>query len=236
MLQDVDNRTMAFTFDLTTDDAPLTVGLDIQQFSSRDFAAASPTITFNLPHATMPRTFPIYITGDNLTRRAHLDLIGLRPATSSLYTTSIPSSLRPPTLAKRIHRYSHAPAMEMADMLARTGCSKETAFNISKEIVANCIACQKSGPPQPSKKLSLFHICEAHNQEIQTDFMYVEIREAKYCVLHVVDTGTAFSKTAIASKRSAECMATLLESIWIHRHGAPVSLSADAEFAKTPIR
>lgn len=66
--------------------------------------------------------------------------------------------------------------------------------------------------------------------------MYVKIREAKYCVLHVVDTGTAFSRTAIANKRSAKCMSTLLESIWIHRHGASVSLSADAEFAKAPIR
>lgn len=148
MLQDVDNRTIAFTFDFTMNDSSLTIGLDVQPFSSRNFAAANPTITFNLPYATTPRTFSIYILGDNFTKRAHLDLIEHRPATSSLLTTSSLSSLRPTTLAGRIHRYSHAPAVETVDMLARTGCNKEIASNISNEIVANCIACQKLGLPQ----------------------------------------------------------------------------------------
>lgn len=126
--------------------------------------------------------------------------------------------------------------MKMVDMLARSGCSKEIVFNISKEIVANCMVCQKSRSPQPSEKLSLSHYCETSNQELQTGSMYVEIWEAKCCVLHDVDTGTAFFETSIANKQSAGCMAILLKSIWIHRHGAPVSLSTDAEFTKASIR
>lgn len=47
MIQDLDKKTMSFTFTLTTDDAPLAVGLGVQKVSSQRFAAANLSVTFN---------------------------------------------------------------------------------------------------------------------------------------------------------------------------------------------
>lgn len=60
---------------------------------------------------------------------------------------------------------------------------------------------------------------EEFNNKIQTEFMFATILSTGYCILHVDDTVTSYSESAIVSLRSAECMALLLELIWIHRHG-----------------
>lgn len=84
--------------------------------------------------------------------------------------------------------------------------------------------------------MSLTHVCQAFNQELQADFAICEIRGTKYVVLHGVDTGTSSSESPFASTRSAEAMAQGLEVIWPLRHGAPVAFSGDSEFITRPMR
>lgn len=84
-------------------------------------------------------------------------------------------------------------------------------------------------------KMSLSHICEAFNEKIQVDFMFTDIRNRNYCVLHIGDTGTSYSETGIVSKRSLNNIISALEACWILKHGSPCRLLADSEYIKKPI-
>lgn len=233
IVQDLNNNPVSLTFDLTNDDAPITIGLDVQQFSKRDFCIPEPFLTIHHPQDSNPKSLPIYVKGRNsLTKRAYLDLIGLTPTSGALTATVSGLTIRPTTMARRLHRYTHAPLREMVDMLTRTGCDKTAALRICREIHDNCLVCAQTGPPAPTRKISLTHVCRAFNTEIQADFMFVAIRATKYCVIHVVDASTGYSETAMSPQRSVSTMASAVETIWIHRHGTPSSFSADTEFTK----
>lgn len=122
------------------------------------------------------------------------------------------ASQRTLTLAKRIHRYSHAQYAEMIEILAQSERNKTGMAELCRKIIDACPVCARSGPPKHSKKVSLTHVCKEFNQEMQVDFMFADVRNSKYCVLHVVDTSTAYSETPIVSKRSADIMANRMEA------------------------
>ena len=68
------------------------------------------------------------------------------------------------------------------------------------------------------------------------DFTFCTIRESKHTVLHLVDTGTGYSEAAITTSRKAETIIDTFETQWLHRHGAPLSVSADDEMNNQPCR
>lgn len=231
--QDIQNSPVRMTFDLANDDSPLIIGMDVQQFASSNFLDNISTFKIRRPQDNIVKILPVYISGRNkFNKRAYLDIIGLVRKANTLMATNRGSYIRPLTLAKRIHRYSHAPPRDMIEMLTRTGCPREQAEVISRKIAESCLICSQTGLPLPTRKVSLTHVSEAFNSEIQADYMFVYIRKDKFCVLHVVDAGTGYSEAKIVEKRSIEIMVTTLETIWVHRHGAPQSFSADSEFTK----
>lgn len=175
----------------------------MQRYSKRSFTANSPTITLSRPSDDRPRSLPIYIRSiDPIHLRAHADITGLMPTTETLLVTHHTANRRTSTLAKRIHRYSHAPYSEMIEILTRGGRNEPGIQALCKDLVDACLVCARSGQPLATKKVSFTHICEKFNQEAQADFMFVDIRNTKCCALHIVDSGTAYSETAIVSKRS----------------------------------
>lgn len=236
-IQDVNGRPTNLFFDLTDDESPLTIGLDVQQYSQRSYVKPNSSITFMRPNDRHPRTLPVYIRGDDPLRlRAHVDIVGLMPTSLSFLVTNPSGPQRASTLAKRLHRYTHAPYKEMVEILSRGGHKNAKVKHLCREIIESCPVCARSGPPTPTKKISFTHVCEAFNQEIQADFMFADIRGTKYCILHVVDTGTSYSEATIVSRRSGEIMAHTLETVWLLNHGAPKKFSADSEFTKGRIK
>lgn len=236
-LQDINGRTTHISFDLTHGDSPLIIGLDLQQYSARTFIGPQPTIIFQRPSEREERVLPIYIREtDTIHRRAHVDLIGLKPTAATLLVTHRSSVIRANTMAKRLHRYSHAPISEMVYMLQRGGYNTPRLRRLCTDIVEACPVCARSGLPAPCRKISLTHVCQEFNQEVQADFMFANIRGTKYCVLHIVDTGTRYSEATVVSNRSCAIMASEMETVWILRHGAPKRFSADSEFTKGPLK
>lgn len=144
IIQDIDNKPVALTFDLTNDDAPLTVGLDVQQYLQRDFTKRDAYITILRPQDVSSRSLLIHTQDEGLKKRAHIDLIGLKQESSSLAATSFAINARPITLAKRIHRYTHGSKEEMIGMLERMGYDHYIAENICTKIVEKCSVCQQS--------------------------------------------------------------------------------------------
>lgn len=80
------------------------------------------------------------------------------------------------------------------------------------------------------KKISLSHINEKFNQEVQADFTIAYMGSEKINVLNIIDLGTNYGKRVIAPDRQASKMMSFFEKHWIYHHGAPKSFSADPEF------
>lgn len=238
--QNMVNKAVALTFDLADDDAQLSIGLDVQQYSKRDFTAQKPVIMFLRNQETSMISLPIYTQGHGLNNWTYVYIIRLRPGSKSL---CVPESLFlsavrlasytwPNALAKQIHHYTHAPRAEMVYMLELSGCPGRFAAKTCAEIGNNCLSCQRSGTPTLSRKILQSHTCEQFHSKIQTDYMFVTICSTEHFILHIFDSGTDYSETAFVNQQSAESMATVLESIWSHQHGTPFSFSADWEFIR----
>lgn len=233
-VQDINGRVTYITFDLFDDDSPLIIGLDLIRYGISDFVSVQLTLTFKRPTDDHMRCLPIYITSPNSVQaRAHVEL--LFNTSCTLMATGSNFS-RPLALAKRLHRFIHAPAHELTRLIRRAGHENPDLEKAISDVGNACEPCARSGPPLPSKKLSLSKVNVAFNQFLQADFMFCQIRGRKHCVLHAVDAATSFYETIIVQSRSAVVMAAALESIWIIRHGAPTRFASDYEFQTTPMR
>lgn len=91
----------------------------------------------------------------------------------------------------------------------------------------------KSGQPAPSKNLSVHHVNQTFNQEVQLDYKYRNIRDTKHVLLHIVDGGTAYSETIIAQDRRMETATMKIEEIWLNRNCVPKMMSSEDEFVAT---
>lgn len=101
-----------------------------------------------------------------------------------------------------------------------------------EKVFQSCEICVSSGRPCNSKKISLSHINEDFNEELQADFMVVYIKEKKYFVLNIVDVGRRYGERMIAESRGAAHLMEMMETEWTYHHGAPKRFGADPEFCK----
>lgn len=142
--------------------------------------------------------------------------------------------IRPITITKRIQRFERAPFSELVRLLARIGCPVGKAKqNVCQEIGNNCNVSSHPRPLASAQKLSLPLACQAFNEKIEADFIYLVICKTKYCFLHVVDNDARYSKSFTFNERYTERMINLLKVIWFLRHGAFKEISADVEFTKS---
>lgn len=130
------------------------------------------------PQDLLPWTLLLHFTEeDPLNIRSQLNITGLRPAGASrtMSVTSFGSPTRLITVARRLHKYTHAPLREIIDHLSRTCCPNIYASNICNEFIDSCAVCKRPGHPASSKMLSLAHIDKAFNPKVQTDSIFAKI-------------------------------------------------------------
>lgn len=133
LIQNLNGCSKDLSFDLTKDSSPLIIGLDLQHFSQRSFLEPCYSITIKIPHDMFSKNLPIYIKNQNpLSSRAQVDVIGLMRTLNSFLVTNNSSKLRTISLAKRLHRYSHAPSGEMLEILCENERGEESLRNTCK--------------------------------------------------------------------------------------------------------
>ena len=249
-IEDVNGLPVSFRFDLCDDDSPLSIGLNVKAESITNLIDNPPTMTIQRKGDKGRRVLPIYMdpldsstqTKERATlmkRRVRLDVTGFNITSKGLMSTGTierARNLRPSTFARRLHRFTHAPVDETKTILRRAGLLTEELERAVEAVAENCDVCARSGQPLPSRKASLNHADEAFNRHLQADYVFVDIKGTKHCVLHAVDAGTSFSEAVIVENRTNDLMASTLERIWLLRHGAPSEFSSDAEFDKAPMR
>lgn len=230
-LHDIDGQPTSFTFDLVEGDSPLLLGLDIKQHSNTMNITTPRYIKFKRPEDKSPRRFVSYIKPDPVdgTLRLRMELV---PHSNSTVRSLMANIKKRPdlSLAKKVHRYTHATIEEMKGIFKNAGRLTDGLQTALENVFDACEICNSSGRPHNMKKLSLSHIDKAFNNEIQVDFLWCDIKGTKYCILNITDTATCYGERVIASSRSVGSMTKLIESHWICQHGAPGGISSDPEF------
>ena len=229
-IHDINGKPTAFTFDLVSGSSPLILGQDVREHCNTFNLTDQRYIQMRRPHDDAHRYLFTYLVPTD--QRLRLDIAPHPRSSKKTLLGNIHTSVKREPLAfcKRVHRYTHATPEEMmilckdADMM---GPELEDAI---KRVFGACEICAKNGRPLPSKKVSLTHVNQEFNVELQIDFLFPTVRGCKRTVLNMTDTGTNYSELMLCESRTAEAMIQAIETTWIYKHGAPGAISADDEF------
>lgn len=205
--------------DLIDGDSPLIVGLNVRQFSNADNNTDSKTITFSRSIDGRGRTFNTFISLDS--SKNPCLRIELVPHTSSTALSLLSSIVKRKELsfAKKIHRFTHTNPTEMKCLIDDSRHGSLAMNAACKRVLEACSICASSGRPANKKKISLSHVIEACNEEMQADFLAVHIRKRKFEVLNTV-LGTLYGKRSISSSRLAASLMAVIETSWMCSYGA----------------
>lgn len=241
-LLDVNRNPCTLCFDLIEGDSVLVVGLDVGKFALQDNISQITTLKIKRPEDNSVRIFETYISiedSNQIVQRLRIELAA-RPSTCvrSLMSSTLTTRARrePILFAKRIHRATHAPADQVIAICRQAGILTPALQEAIENVHAACDICTSSGRPKSSSKISLAHVNEAFNMEVQVDFCFEFIKDRRQTIFLITDTGTGFTEGAITAKRNLDDMCKLFEQLWIFKHGAPTSLSADDEYNRGKMR
>lgn len=101
-----------------------------------------------------------------------------------------------------------------------------------EKVLKSCTICSSTERPKHQNNISLTHINEKFNQEVQADFTIAYIGTEELVKLKVIDLGTNYEGRTIAVSRDANTMMQPFENLWLYHHGATVRFSADPGFTK----
>lgn len=236
-LQDMEDQPTEIIFDVTRDASPIVIGMDFKKYSVTDNLSSPPTVMVLRPGDVKPRRLETYMTdGSPYKLRLRLLVVPVIRTTGLLGEARRPLSMRPLTLAKRIHNATHAHPEQMKRICHEAGWLTPELTDAIITVANECPSCAMSGTPAPSKKLSINHINQDFNEEVQVDFTYLSLGGKTHTAIHVVDVGTAYSELRMVDSRRADKLIDNLDLIWFYHHGMPTLLSADDEFNRQPIR
>lgn len=236
-MQDVNRKPVVIVFDVTNDNSPIVIGMDIKRFTTTNNLSKPTFMYMRRPGDRGSRCLQTYLSGDGpLTTRLRLLVAPTGLSLALMGGARKPEPIRPMTLAKRIHSMTHAHPLQAIRICRDAGWLSPELVRAIKEVSRACPSCAISGPPGPSKKISINHVNEHFNEEVQADYTYLNIDGKTYTALHVADVGTGYSEIKIVKSRRADQLVNDIDLVWIYKHGTPKTLSADDEFNREPIR
>lgn len=229
-INDRNGNATTLPFDLVEGRSPLILGLDVKQYSNTLNRQDPPVIEFQRPSDTAVRQFEIYQAKDE-DGNPRLRVSMVPHQHSSVRSLLANGSARQDlNLVRRLHRYTHWNSHEMKQFLQDAGQLTAERSRICQKIQDECDVCASSGRPAIRNKISMTHINQQFNEEVQVDFTVAYIAGEKYEIFNIIDLGTGYGERSIAASHGTEQIIQLIETTWLYRHGAPGTLSADPEF------
>lgn len=141
-----------------------------------------------------------------------------------------PTNRRSSTLAKRLHRLTHAHPQDLITVCTQSGWLTPELEKAIKKVSSDGIICAKSGPALPTKKASIRHVNQEFGDEVQMDNGYFDVRGAKHIVLSMVDVGTTYAEGGLVEARNMEVSWECIECVWICSHCQSRAISGGDEF------
>lgn len=206
--------------------------MDVRKYCNTFNLATQRYIEMCRPTDNADRVFYTYLVPND--SRLRLDVAPHPLATVGTLLGNIHTTVQrtPMAFCKRIHRYTHAHPDALREICANARILSEPLDHAIAKVSAACKVCTKNGLPMPARKVSLTHVNEAFNEEIQMDFFFITIQGANLIILIITDTGTGFSELTIVESRHPDVFIREIERSWVCRHGAPNAVSADDEYNK----
>lgn len=239
---DTQGNPTSFTFDIVKGDSPLVMGLDVGRHTDSHNLTAKPLIKILRPRDNALRILKTYIEGDDKRNPDCLRMrVELAPSPQSAICTLLTklhtrATRAPKTLAKQLHRLTHAPSQQVKNLCRHAGILSEDLEDAIDAIDAACEVCARHGRPLPLKKISLTPVNEAFNEEIKIDFTYIEINGTTHTLIVITDTGTGYSESEIVAAKNVTTIMEAIDWFWICRHGTLKHASADDEYNRTGLR
>lgn len=235
---DINNRATDLTFDLIRGSSPLILGLRVIQFSNQLGSSANIQLYISIsgPTDKQPRLFHTYIRTDDrgsdlsIRKRIRLSPSWDTNACALPSKFSINARRSPLVLSRKLHRFTHPHPDEVKRIGRDAGILAKPLDDAIIKVDEAGEVCAKSGTPKPLRKVSLAHINENLNEEVQIDFMFQIIRDAKRTVFVMTDTGNGYKESVAMPNRSISMIIQALETPWFYQHGMPRKASADDEF------
>lgn len=97
-------------------------------------------------------------------------------------------------MAKRIHRFGHASASDMQNLMEGASFEPAKVTEACRTVLDACPICITTGRPANMKKISPTHMNESFNVELQVDFTYIRMRGERYEMLIMIDLGTKYGE------------------------------------------
>lgn len=227
---DMNGKPTIIPFDIVEGESPLILGLDVKRFADTINLAQPSILKIKRPSDKAERHFHTYLDKDiNGNLRTWVE-IAHHPKLSVNSLMSSVDKHRTLNIVKKLHRFSHASSSDMACLLESAGYKDNNLKDICERVYNSCDICASSGRPSHMRKISVSHVNEAFNEELQADFLVAYIRGERVDILNMVDTGTGYGERMIVPSRNAGVMKNMMETRWFCAHGAPKRFSADPEF------
>lgn len=157
----------------------LTIGLGFKKFANTVNSGPAPFISFRRRGHQSDHHFPVYISKDRQGNgRLRLELV---PYLNSTVCSLMCNVKKHPSrnIVEKIHRFSYASSGEMQKFLPE---ARLAGSEVEKEIQAiydSCLSCALSGRPFNRRKVSISHINEAFDENIQAYFTVIYVQKHK---------------------------------------------------------
>lgn len=112
----------------------------------------------------------------------------------------------------------------MSDYDSLTG---ETPEFYEKVYDACNIYASTGRPADRQKKIKFTHVNNSFNSIIVLDFLVVQVKKENYHVIKTEGLEISYGKGEIVNHHCTDTIRTKLETKWIHRRVAPLSLTAE---------
>lgn len=130
-------------------------------------------------------------------------------------------------LAKKLHKFTNEHHRDMKSIIQETGqlvAGMEESFG---RVHNECPIFASSGRPTDRKMVSMTHVNRELSEEIQTYFTFYSMRDEKYEIIKIIDTGIQYGERRIVTSRSADTIKTMSEKMLFDNHGVPNIILAD---------
>lgn len=114
-------------------------------------------------------------------------------------------------LEKKVHHFTNGHKQELVRLFSEggmiTGKMKKAIENVTSSFVPSA----KSGRPESMEKLSLKHVNEDLDDNVQAQFFTVKYHEGNYNIRNIGDTRTVFEERSIVESSNEQAIMSKLE-------------------------
>lgn len=235
-LHDITGKPTSLTFDLVPGRCPLFPRQDVRSYCNTFNLCKQKYIRMKRPYDKHDRYLYTYVVLEDSRLRLDLALHPLSSKSTLLGNIHTTVKRAPLVFCKRVHRYTQATLTQMKPLCKEANMLDEELLTTIDEVFRAYEICTKNGRPTTSRKVSLTHVNQVFNVELQIDFFYQILRWERRTVMTITDTRRRLTELSITPDSKMTTIMNAIETVWICQHSAPEAISADDEYNRSPFR